>query len=554
MSRYVKSFFVLCFIFSIFCSSLHYARKEQKRVSGMHDVSKVEFNERAFNEGRKVLSRRLVEKAVKYLAKNDFGQSMHAFSHSKDFIDGEIYLFAYGYDGTCLAHGEDAHYIWKNMMGYKDSFGTLVIKTMIEKAKRGGGWIGYQRRNATKVAYIKPVQKGDEKFLIGAGFYPISKRDAVVSLVKGAVDNFNTELKAGETPRSAFSEFSYPLGRFVIGDLYIFAMNFDGKMVAQGDRPGLIGTNALNYKDEKGTFINREIIEKLKIKGNGVWVEYISKGAPKETYAEQVTDKQGNKYFIACGYYPETNRKKAVDLVKRGYTYMEKNGIKAASRAFSERGKKGFRFGDLWLFVFDYKGTCVAHGANRDYIGSNRYDAKDQEGRFFVREFIKTAKGGGGWVDYKVRNSYRFVYVEEVDVGAVKYVIGCGLFPISKPESMQLMVKGAAGYLRDVDREKAFEAFVKREGKFVKGDIEIFTFDFSGLCYAYGSDHGMIWKQMLNAKDDDGRPFVKLFINTAKQGAGTVVYKERKRLKTAYITRVDKEGKSYAVGSSFFAK
>jgi len=556
MKKHVIYSLIFVIISGFFISGFMYSRpaRRKKEIAGMHDIAKVPFDERVFSENRKVAVRSFVERAAKYLETNELSKSLHAFSHSKDFIEGEIYLFVYDYKGFCLAHGESPEYIWQNRIKHTDVFGTAVVEKIIEKAKRGGGWINYQRRSATKVSYVRMVEKNGKRMVVGAGFYPLSKKDAVIALVKGAVEHFNKELAAGESPQSAFSEFSYPLGKFVLGDLYLFALDFRGNMMAQGDRPGLIGTNAINYKDEKGKFVNREIIEKLMLKERGIWVEYVSKGASKRTYAEQVIDKKGGKYFIACGYYPNSTRAKVVDLVKRGYTYMEKNGITAASNEFSARGKKNFRHGDLWLFVYDYKGKCIAHGTNRDYIGTNRYDVQDQDGRYYVREFIEAAKGGGGWIDYKIKNSFVFVYVEEVEIGAEKYVIGSGLFPISKPESMQLLVKGASGQLRDMVREEAFAEFTRTDGSFVKGDIEVFVFDFSGLCYVYGSDTEMIWKDMLNAKDEDGRPFVKLIINTAKEGSGTVVYKENKKLKTAYVMKVEKDGKSYAVGSSFFTK
>lgn len=545
-------FFILSLITSIVIQP---ANRRSQRLSGMHDIVSIDFDEKAFGEARQASVIKFVEKAIAYLEKNELSKALNAFSHSKDFIEGEIYLFVYDYNGVCLAHGQDQERIWQNRMKYRDAFGVQVVPMLIQKAKDGGGWVNYQRRNTAKASYVKQVTKNGKKYVIGAGYYPVSKRDAVVALVKGAVEHFNGRIKEGDIPRSAFSEFSYPLGKFVIGDLYLYALDFDGLMMAQGDRPGLIGTNAYYYKDARGKFVNQEIIRKLREKDSGgVWVEYISKGAPKKAYAEKVVDQNGKHYFIACGYYTDTDRRKVVDLVKRGYTYLEKHGVTEASRQFSERRAKGFRYGDLWLFLYDQKGKCVAHGANIDFIGTNQYDLKDQDGKYFIREFIRKAASGGGWVDYKVKGSYRFVYVEQVEVGAEKYVIGCGIFPISKPESMQLLVKGAAGYLRDSEKEKAFEDFVKKDGKFVKGDLEVFAFDFSGLCYAYGSEHEMIWRDMLDAKDEAGKPFVKLFINTAKEGSGVVVFKESKKFKTAYVMRVDKGNTSYAIGASFFAK
>ena len=47
------------------------------------------------------------------------------------------------------------------------------------------------------------------------------------------------------------------------GDVYLYAVDFSGQMMANGDRPGLIGTNVLHVKDAEGKFVNQEIINKL---------------------------------------------------------------------------------------------------------------------------------------------------------------------------------------------------------------------------------------------------------------------------------------------------
>ena len=47
-------------------------------------------------------------------------------------------------------------------------------------------------------------------------------------------------------------------------------------------------------------------------------------------YAEKVKDKDGNYYFIACGYYPrhvDLIVIKQFELVRRGYQLMKSSGI-----------------------------------------------------------------------------------------------------------------------------------------------------------------------------------------------------------------------------------
>jgi len=131
--------------------------------------------------------------------------------------------------------------------------------------------------------------------------------------------------------------------------------------------------------------------------------------------------------------------------------------------------------GDLYLFLYDLKGKVIAHGNNPDRIGSNQFELTDDDGKYYVQEIIEKAKAGGGWLDYKVRNSSRFVYVEMVEIGTNTLVIGSGFHPISKPETMQLLVKSGVSLLQDSSKEEAFGAFVKRNGDYVKGDLSLFA-------------------------------------------------------------------------------
>jgi len=542
--------FFLCssiFLASKVSVTIHKDSQDKREKIKLQELSKdAEFNEQEFTEKRKLASKKLVNRAIDYFKKNKLSVALHAFSHDKNFRDGELYLFVYNKSGVCLAHGEDPHLIWRDLYDYRSVFGSYIVRRILERAKLGGGFLSYEWKNVAKVSYVKEVDKEGEKYVVGTGFYSISKRNAAVELVRSAAEIFKGNVKRGLPVAIIFAEMSYPLGRFVYGDLYLFALGFDGEIMAQGDVPGLIGQNAFSRPE------NQAIINKLKGADDAVWLEYISKKARKVTYAEKVKDDKGREYFIACGYYPEVGRKEVADLLSRGYVYMQRHGVEAASNAFSDKRSDEFRYGDLWIFVYDYQGKCIAHGGNPDFVGSNGWHEKDDDGKYFVQAFIQKAKDGGGWVDYKEKNSFRFVYIEDIKVGVDYYAIGCGLYPSEKPEAMQLLVKSAESFLKDVSKEKAFGEFVKKEGKFVKGDLELFVFDDKGICYVYGDEFNIIWKNLFDLKDDDGRPFVKLFINTAKQGGGRVIYKVNGKTKSAFVVEVKKGAKTFVVGSSCY--
>ena len=230
--------------------------------------------------------------------------------------------------------------IWQNFYNYRDQFGFPVVRNLIERAQKGGGWVTYEWRGAIKVSLVKKVEKFGKPYVIGAGYYPFSKKDNVVSLVKGAVGLFNQCIEENRPISEAFAEFGYPKGRFVLGDLYIYALIMSGprkgEHVAHGERPGLIGVNEWDYRDKDGKFVNHEIAEKLNGSTEGVWIEYESKGTQKKTYAEKVKDKSGTEYFIACGYYPDAAVKQSSDLVDKGYRYMKSHGISEAATDFDD--------------------------------------------------------------------------------------------------------------------------------------------------------------------------------------------------------------------------
>ena len=74
----------------------------------------------------------------------------------------------------------------------------------------------------------------------------------------------------------------------------------------------------------------------------------------------------------------------------------------------------------------------------------------------------------------------------------------------------------------------------------------------AGICYAYGDEHDLIWRNLLKLKDDDGKPFVKLFINAVDRGPDKVTYKLNGRTKIAQLEPVEKGGKRYVIGSGYY--
>jgi len=91
-------------------------------------------------------------------------------------------------------------------------------------------------------------------------------------------------------------------------------------------------------------------------------------------------------------------------LVKRAVAYVKANGQEKSFAEFSDpKGK--FVEGDLYIFVYDMTGKCLAHGGNARMVGKDLMDLKDADGKSFVKERVDLANSAGkGWQNYKWNN------------------------------------------------------------------------------------------------------------------------------------------------------
>jgi len=117
-------------------------------------------------------------------------------------------------------------------------------------------------------------------------------------------------------------------------------------------------------------------------------------------------------------------------MVKKAVAEIKASG---KDKAFAEiNNKKGkFTDRDLYVFVYDMTGKCVAHGFNAKMIGKDLVDMKDPDGKFYVKERIEIAKTkGSGWQDYKFTNPVskkvenKTAFVEKVD----NFIVGSGVY------------------------------------------------------------------------------------------------------------------------------
>jgi cytochrome c len=123
-------------------------------------------------------------------------------------------------------------------------------------------------------------------------------------------------------------------------------------------------------------------------------------------------------------------------LVNQAVAYAKANGReKFFNEVRNPNGLFHFKAGtkkDLYIFVYDEKGVVLAHGVRLELTGKNRWNDKDPDGKYWIRDWTELVhKKGSGWINYKEYNPSdknkimdKVSFVELVD----GMVIGCGIY------------------------------------------------------------------------------------------------------------------------------
>lgn len=104
-------------------------------------------------------------------------------------------------------------------------------------------------------------------------------------------------------PKEAFRAFMEPDGGFIDRDLYVFVLDFDGVLWANGAFPDAIGSVALDAQAADGRYYVREMIAVTSARGEG-WVEYefynpcTGEFAPKVSFV-----KRAGQFIVGVGAY-----------------------------------------------------------------------------------------------------------------------------------------------------------------------------------------------------------------------------------------------------------
>lgn len=396
------------------------------------------------------------DEALAYVQENGKERALEEFNNENgQFVVGDRYIFAFGFDGTRLAHPFMPETVGKNQIDLRDENGLLPVRNLNNIASRGGGFTYYVRPNAQKndtpelkLSYIAKV---DDDWWLGTGVwipdvpavFSAESRLALVNLVDEGVAYAQENGK--EKALEAFGDIN---GEFVDGDLYVFAYDFNNTVLAHPIQPELIGKNRSGELDLYGVAIGRDIMEAAK---EGTGLAYYTYPDParnmipsiKLGYVRAVDDDWwlGSGIYPAeadqdvaegasSSYQPPASKEELAAFVKSAASYARVYGRDLATKDFMDL-EGPFVRGDVYIFAADFNGTSLALPYLPSAVGTNRLDLQNSEGVYINREMMAIAENGSGFFEYLWTNLIsgetepKTSYVTKVDDG---WWLGAGIY------------------------------------------------------------------------------------------------------------------------------
>lgn len=227
-------------------------------------------------------------------------------NRSGPFFDGDLYIYAYNFDGLTLAHPIQPEFIGRNRFNETDFRGNYTLRGVLNAARNGSGFdrfwfVNPDHGNATeaKLAYAERV---DDDWFLGSGVYQTVDPDPVegtVSLVEEAVRFAKTNGR-----EQALAAFNNQNSSFVRGDRYIFAYDLNGTVLALPAESASVGTSQWNLVDPNGIQMVRQMREAAL--GGGGFVTYTTSHRmnlvgewEKHVYVAMA----GDDWFVGSGTY-----------------------------------------------------------------------------------------------------------------------------------------------------------------------------------------------------------------------------------------------------------
>lgn len=382
-----------------------------------------------------------LEEARNYTLNNGKDEAFKAFNNPKgEFVRDDMYIFAYDFNGTLLAHPYLTNLIGRNNLDLVDPNGVYFIRNLMEVAKRGNGFSynvypNPSKANQTELKLLYVI-KVDDGLWIGSGIYlpgesllfSFEDQRRLKTFLDGARDY---ALENGRA--KALQAFNDPEGEFVKGDLYVFAYDFQGDTLSLPFQPELLGTNRLDVNDSNGVAPTKDLLGLARTGSGQTYYIYPNpsdnmREALKLSYSAKVDD----SWWLGAGIYSglpsfqnlsamkPTSRDELKTFVVAAYSHVLVAGRDKALKEFMDLNSSWVR-GDVYIFAQDFNGTALCLPYLPEEVGTNRLGIQNDQGVYINRDMRAIAMNGSGFYEYRWINPIsnlsepKVSYVTKVD-------------------------------------------------------------------------------------------------------------------------------------------
>jgi hypothetical protein len=176
----ISGILVVLFLFSAGCTQSQVPAPSQASVPGT-PVASLEPASTVVSAGSAPVATKedraaFVREAVAYARTNGKEKALAEFSNKNgSFFRGELYIYAYDYNGTTIAHPVNPEKIGVNRLDEKDAEGILFIRELRDATTNGTGFVTYTYINPTRDNRVEKklgyVMKVDDTWWLGSGIY-----------------------------------------------------------------------------------------------------------------------------------------------------------------------------------------------------------------------------------------------------------------------------------------------------------------------------------------------------------------------------------------------
>jgi len=258
---------------------------------------------------------------------------------------------------------------------------------------------------------------------------------------------------------AAINVFNDENGQFTGNDLYIYAYDFEGNLLAHPYQQDKLGTNRLNWTTVNGLLFVKAAMDTAETGSGFLMYMYpspVETGTINESSGISYEPKIGfikkidEDWWIGSGIYLSDFKDKKtgampeiiqneIDLTTSAVEYAKKNGKETA---IEENSKIDgiFTMGNHYVYAYDFEGNLLAHPYFTKEIGKNLYGKTGPYGVHSIETLSKTAANGGGFVVFGWENpsnnnkpELKLGYVLPVDN---EWWLGSGVYMSDLTESL----------------------------------------------------------------------------------------------------------------------